>query len=104
MRQRRTGWLAARKIEAVYEAPYLAHAPMEPLNCTADVRADSCEVWASTQGQSDRLAKNEAVRVTGLKADEVKVYTKYMGGGFDAARAPIISGKRWRFPKRRAFR
>ena len=43
---------AAKKIEAIYEAPYLAHAPMEPLNCIADVRADSCEVWASTQRQS----------------------------------------------------
>src|SRR5580692_12179748 len=53
---------AAKKIEAVYEAPYLAHAPMEPLNCTADVRADSCDVWASTQGQSAAL--QEAVRVT----------------------------------------
>ena len=37
---------AAKKIEAVYEVPYLSHAPMEPMNCTADVRADSCEVWA----------------------------------------------------------
>jgi isoquinoline 1-oxidoreductase beta subunit len=43
---------AAKRIEAAYEAPYLAHAPMEPLNCTAVVRADACEVWASTQGQT----------------------------------------------------
>ena len=35
-------------IEAVYETPYLAHATMEPMNCVADVRADACEVWAST--------------------------------------------------------
>jgi isoquinoline 1-oxidoreductase subunit beta len=80
---------AARKIEAVYEAPYLAHAPMEPLNCTADVRADSCEVWASTQGQSSAL--QEAVRVTGLRPDQVKINTKYMGGGFGRrARADYI--------------
>jgi isoquinoline 1-oxidoreductase subunit beta len=71
---------AAKTIEAVYEAPYLAHAPMEPLNCTADVRADSCEVWASTQMQSAAL--QEAVRVTGLRPDQVKIHTKYMGGGF----------------------
>ena len=71
---------AAKKIEAVYEAPYLAHAPMEPLNCAADVRADSCEVWASTQGQS--AARQEAVRITGLRPDQVKVHTEYMGGGF----------------------
>ena len=43
---------AARKIEADYEVPFLAHAPMEPLNCTADVNGDRCTVWASTQGQS----------------------------------------------------
>jgi len=80
---------AAKKIDAVYEAPYLAHAPMEPLNCTADVRADSCEVWASTQGQSSAL--QEAVRVTGLRPDQVKINTKYMGGGFGRrARADYI--------------
>ena len=80
---------AAKKIEAVYEVPYLAHAPMEPLNCTADVRADSCEVWASTQGQSSAL--QEAVRVTGLRPDQVKINTKYMGGGFGRrARADYI--------------
>ena len=71
---------AAKKVEAVYQVPYLAHAPMEPLNCVAHVRADSCEVWASTQGQSAALA--EAVRITGLKPEAVKVHTEYMGGGF----------------------
>jgi isoquinoline 1-oxidoreductase beta subunit len=71
---------AAKKIEAVYEAPYLAHAPMEPLNSVADVRADSCEVWASTQGQS--TAHQEAIRITGLKPEQVKIHSEYMGGGF----------------------
>jgi len=71
---------AAKKIEAVYEVPYLAHAPMEPLNCTAWVKPDSCEVWASTQGQT--AARNEAAKVTGLPLEKVQVYTKYMGGGF----------------------
>jgi isoquinoline 1-oxidoreductase beta subunit len=71
---------ASKKIEAVYEVPYLAHAPMEPLNATAWVRPDSCEVWASTQGQT--AARNEAMKVTGLPAEKVQVYTKYMGGGF----------------------
>jgi isoquinoline 1-oxidoreductase beta subunit len=70
----------AKKIEAVYEAPYLAHAPMEPLNSVADVRADSCEVWASTQGQS--TAHQEAMRITGLKPEQVKIHSEYMGGGF----------------------
>ncbi|HTS26427.1 MAG TPA: molybdopterin cofactor-binding domain-containing protein, partial [Bryobacteraceae bacterium] len=71
---------AAKKIEAVYEVPYLAHAPMEPLNCVADVRSDRCEVWASTHGQS--AARADAARITGLKPEDVKVYTEYMRGGF----------------------
>lgn len=71
---------AAKKIEAVYECPYLAHAPMEPLNSVADVRADSCEVWASTQGQS--TAHQDAMRITGLKPDQVQIHSYFMGGGF----------------------
>lgn len=70
----------AKKIEAVYETPYLAHAPMEPLNCVADVRADSCDVWASTQGQT--AARDQAVKITGLKPEQVQVHTEFMGGGF----------------------
>lgn len=71
---------AAKTIEAVYEVPYLAHAPMEPLNSVADVRADSCEVWASTQGQS--TAHQEAIRITGLRPDQVQIHSEFMGGGF----------------------
>jgi len=71
---------AAKKIEAVYEVPYLAHAPMEPLNCTADVRADGCDVYASTQGQT--AAFQAALGVTGLKPEQIKVHSLYMGGGF----------------------
>jgi isoquinoline 1-oxidoreductase subunit beta len=71
---------AAKKIEAVYEAPYLAHAPMEPLNSVADVRADSCDVWTSTQGQS--TAHQDAIRITGLRPEQVKIHSYYMGGGF----------------------
>ncbi|HTS78558.1 MAG TPA: xanthine dehydrogenase family protein molybdopterin-binding subunit [Bryobacteraceae bacterium] len=71
---------AAKKIEAVYEAPYLAHAPMEPLNCTAHVRPDGCDVWASTQIQT--AAREVAAQITGLPRDKVKVHTLYLGGGF----------------------
>src|SRR5262249_21980917 len=82
---------AAKRIEAVYEAPYLAHAPMEPLNSVADVRADSCEVWAATQGQS--TANQEAIRITGLKPEQVEIHTEYMGGGFGRrARSDYIGG------------
>jgi len=82
---------AAKKIEAVYEVPFLAHAPMEPLNCTADVRADGCDVWASTQGQSAAL--QVAQRVTGFDPETIKVHTLYMGGGFGRRSAPDYMGE-----------
>jgi isoquinoline 1-oxidoreductase beta subunit len=82
---------AARKIEAVYEVPFLAHAPMEPLNCTADVRADGCDVWASTQGQSAAL--QVAQRVTGFDPEKIQVHTLYMGGGFGRRTAPDYMGE-----------
>jgi len=71
---------AAKKIEAVYEVPYLSHAPMEPMNCTADVRADGCDVWTSTQIQTS--AHGTAVKITGLPPQKVKIHTLYLGGGF----------------------
>ena len=71
---------AAKKVEAVYEAPYLAHAPMEPLNCVAHVRSDSCEIWASTQIQT--AASQIASKITGLPLKKVQVHTMYLGGGF----------------------
>ena len=70
----------SKKIEAVYEVPYLAHSTMEPLNCTAVVRPDSCEIWASTQMQSGTRAL--AAQTAGLKPESIKVNTMYMGGGF----------------------
>jgi isoquinoline 1-oxidoreductase beta subunit len=71
---------ASKKIEAVYEAPYLSHAPMEPLNCVAHVRADGCDVWAGTQIQS--VARMTAAQITGLPQDKVEIHTQYLGGGF----------------------
>jgi len=71
---------AAKKVEALYEAPYLSHAPMEPLNCTAVVRPDGCEVWASTQIQT--AAHHIAMKITGLSADKVQIHTQWLGGGF----------------------
>ena len=71
---------AAKKLDAVYEAPYLSHAPMEPMNCTAVVRAASCEVWAATQMQAG--ARSDAARITGLAPEKVKINTLYLGGGF----------------------
>jgi isoquinoline 1-oxidoreductase beta subunit len=71
---------AARKIEAVYQAPYLAHAPMEPHTCVARVTADSCEIWTGTQIPG--VAHSTAVQTTGLPREKVQVHTLYMGGGF----------------------
>ena len=82
---------ASRKIEADYEVPFLAHAPMEPLNCTADVNGDKCSVWASTQGQS--AAREIAARITGLPPEKVEVHTLYMGGGFGRRAAADYIGE-----------
>jgi isoquinoline 1-oxidoreductase beta subunit len=71
---------AAQRLEAVYEAPYLAHATMEPMNCTADVRADSCEVWAPTQDPQG--ARQTAAELTGVDPSKVVVHTTLIGGGF----------------------
>jgi isoquinoline 1-oxidoreductase subunit beta len=71
---------AATKIEILYEVPYLAHATMEPQNCTADVRADRCDVWAPTQNQTNTQAV--AAKITGLDTGSVFVHTTFLGGGF----------------------
>jgi len=71
---------ASKKVYSTYDLPYLAHAPMEPLNCTADVRADSCEVWVGTQFQTGDHAA--AAQESGLKPEQVKLHTTLLGGGF----------------------
>ena len=71
---------AAKKVESFYLLPYLSHATMEPMNCTAAVAADRCDVWAPTQNQGG--AQAAAARITGLKSDQVFVHTTYLGGGF----------------------
>jgi isoquinoline 1-oxidoreductase beta subunit len=71
---------ATKKVEAVYEVPFLAHATMEPMNCTADVRADSCDVWASTQMQS--MAQAAVAQASGLPPEKVNIHSEFMGGGF----------------------
>lgn len=71
---------AARRVEAVYEAPYLSHAPMEPLNATVLVTDSRCDIWVGTQIQT--VARQAAAQVTGLKEDQVEIHTQYLGGGF----------------------
>ncbi|APH59121.1 xanthine dehydrogenase family protein molybdopterin-binding subunit [Granulibacter bethesdensis] len=71
---------AASRIEAVYQLPFLAHAPMEPINCTVHVRKDSAEVWCGTQVPA--RAQEEVVQVTGLPKEKVQVHNYMIGGGF----------------------
>jgi len=71
---------AAKRIEAVYEVPFLAHATMEPVNCTVHVRKDGCEVWTGSQVLSRVQAT--AAQVTGLPPEKVVVHNHLIGGGF----------------------
>jgi len=71
---------ATKKLEALYEAPYLAHARLEPHACVAQIKNGVCEIWTGTQipGQ----AHSTAVEASGLPAANVKVHTTYMGGSY----------------------
>jgi isoquinoline 1-oxidoreductase beta subunit len=71
---------AATRIDAVYEVPFLAHATMEPVNCTADVRGDFCELWAPTQIPG--AAADSVASALGFPRERVKVHVTYIGGGF----------------------
>ncbi len=71
---------AAKKVDAVYEVPFLAHATMEPMNCTAQVQADRCDVWVPTQNQTADQVR--AMQITGLPREKVFVHTTFLGGGF----------------------
>lgn len=67
-------------IASVYEAPYLAHATMEPMNATAHVTATACEIWAPNQ--VPRRAQATAAKMTGLPVSAVTVHSTFLGGGF----------------------
>ena len=71
---------SARKVEAVYEVPFLAHAAMEPMNCTVHVREDGCNIWVGNQVVS--RAQAAAAQVTGLPPEKVQVHNHLIGGGF----------------------
>lgn len=71
---------ADKKIEAEFTVPYLAHAPMEPLNCTVKVTGDKFEIWAATQ--SPLLHQMEASGFLGCKPEDVPFHTPLMGGSF----------------------
>jgi isoquinoline 1-oxidoreductase subunit beta len=67
-------------VDLTYETQYLAHAPMEPMNTTADVRADGVTLYTPTQAQTD--SQKTAAKITGLPLASVKVVTTFVGGGF----------------------
>ena len=92
---------ADRRLDSIYELPYLAHAPMEPLNAVADVRGDSVEIWAGTQGPT--AVVNDAADVTGIALDKITLHVPLLGGGFgrratndyvmDAVHASRLAGR-----------
>ncbi|QIG92965.1 MULTISPECIES: xanthine dehydrogenase family protein molybdopterin-binding subunit [unclassified Bradyrhizobium] len=71
---------AATKVEATYQLPFLAHATMEPMNCTVHVRPDSCEIWVGSQALS--RAQAVAAKVLNLPPEKVVVHNHLLGGGF----------------------
>lgn len=70
----------ARLVEAEYLVPYLAHAALEPLNCSVVLSDQGCDIWAPTQSPSS--AQEEAAKILGRPRSEVRVHTTYLGGGF----------------------
>ncbi|RUV63137.1 xanthine dehydrogenase family protein molybdopterin-binding subunit [Mesorhizobium sp. M5C.F.Ca.IN.020.29.1.1] len=71
---------AITKVEATYQLPFLAHATMEPMNCTVHVRKDGCEIWVGTQSLAE--AHKAAAEASGLPLDKVVVHNHLIGGGF----------------------
>jgi isoquinoline 1-oxidoreductase beta subunit len=71
---------SVKTLSAEYTLPYLAHAPMEPMNCTAEVSAAGVEVWAPTQTHT--TAVEAAAKAAGVGQDQVRIHTTYLGGGF----------------------
>lgn len=71
---------AAQRLDAIYEVPFLAHAAMEPMNCTVHVRKDGCDLWVGTQAPT--LTQGLVAKVTGLPPESVQIHNHYIGGGF----------------------
>ncbi|EHK52562.1 xanthine dehydrogenase family protein molybdopterin-binding subunit, partial [Allomesorhizobium alhagi] len=71
---------AATRVEGTYQLPFLAHATMEPMNCTVHLHEDGCEIWVGTQALA--LAQSTAAQTAGLPLDKVVVHNHLIGGGF----------------------
>ena len=79
---------AAKKVDAVYSVPFLAHVTMEPMNATASVTASGCEVWAPTQAPS--IAQAALAGILQMRPEQVKIHTTYLGGGFGRRAVPDV--------------
>jgi isoquinoline 1-oxidoreductase beta subunit len=71
---------ASKTVEAEYYVPYLAHAMMEPPNCTVRIGPDKCEIWTGTQFQTQD--QQLGAKITGLEPEQVEIHTTFLGGGF----------------------
>ena len=71
---------AVTKVEATYHVPFLAHATMEPMNCTVHVRTDGCEIWIGSQAVA--RVQTMAAKAAGLPVEKVIVHNHLIGGGF----------------------
>ncbi|MGX1786540.1 molybdopterin cofactor-binding domain-containing protein [Bosea sp. NPDC055332] len=71
---------AARRLDAVYEVPFLAHTAMEPMNCTVEVRKERCDIWVGTQVPT--IAQAVAAAITGLPKSAVHIHNQLLGGSF----------------------
>ncbi len=78
---------APKRIEAEYDVPYLAHAPMEPLNCTVRLEGGRCEIWTGTQFQT--IEKMTAAQIAGVPPENVVIHTPFLGGGFGRRANPF---------------
>jgi isoquinoline 1-oxidoreductase subunit beta len=93
---------ADKKLEAVYELPFLAHATMEPINCTVHVQDDGCDIWVGTQVPV--VAQMVAAQLTGLAQDKVRIHNHLLGGGFgrrlevDSVAQAVLIAKQVNFP------
>jgi isoquinoline 1-oxidoreductase subunit beta len=91
-----------KSIQAVYQSPMMAHAPMEPLNTTVWVTAEKCEIWVGTQVPTRCVA--EAAKITGLPAEKILLHNQYLGGGFgrrletDSVEQAVSLAKQVKYP------
>jgi isoquinoline 1-oxidoreductase subunit beta len=85
------------RFDADYELPFLAHATMEPQNCTVRLAQDACEIWTGTQVQT--RAQEYAAKAAGLPVDKVTLYNHYLGGGFGRRLEPDMVASAVRIAK-----